>query len=229
MKKIEKIINKYGDKIIYKLPLFNWDSQNLTPYLSLLENLEVMFTRFTQIYLCKNIKLKKRYVDYTVYIWNKKTLKYLKDNGIEEFTTSPELSYEMNKNIFEDNNIQVIIGGKLPMVYTRNCFNHLFGCNGCKKCQRDSKQIKNDDKKLDFEIICNDDYRYILNKTPMLNDYSKVNITSSTNFRYSTLGQSLELVEKSVNCLKKENYYKELKKLDFWKNSYECNLTEGKE
>ena len=229
LKKIEKIINKYGDKIIYKLPLFNWDSQNLTPYLSLLENLEVMFTRFTQIYLCKNIKLKKRYVDYTVYIWNKKTLKYLKDNGIEEFTTSPELSYEMNKNIFEDNNIQVIIGGKLPMVYTRNCFNHLFGCNGCKKCQRDSKQIKNDDKKLDFEIICNDDYRYILNKTPMLNDYSKVNITSSTNFRYSTLGQSLELVEKSVNCLKKENYYKELKKLDFWKNSYECNLTEGKE
>ena len=33
----------------------------------------------------------------------------------------------------------------------------------------------------------------------------------------------------SNQILGDENYYKELKKLDFWKNSYECNLTEGKE
>ena len=94
--------------------MFNWKSQNLLPYLSLLENQEVMFTRFTQLNLCKNIKFKKKYVDYTIYVWNKKTLKYLKDNGIQEFTTSPELSYETNKKIFENDNMQVIIGGKLP-------------------------------------------------------------------------------------------------------------------
>ena len=229
LKNIEKVINKYGNKIIYKLPMFNWKSQNLLPYLSLLENQEVMFTRFTQLHLCKNIKFKKKYVDYTIYVWNKKTLKYLKDNGIQEFTTSPELSYETNKKIFENNNMQVIIGGKLPLVYTRSCFNHLFGCGNCKNNQCNKKDIKNDDKNLNFEILCNDDFRYILNSNPILNDYSKVNTTNNTTFRYSTLGQSIDLIEKSINCFKKENYYEELRKINFWKNSYECNLLEGKE
>lgn len=229
LKDIEKVITKYGNKIIYKLPMFNWKSQNLLPYLSLLENQEVMFTRFTQLNLCKNIKFKKKYVDYTIYVWNKKTLKYLKDNGIQEFTTSPELSYETNKKIFENDNMQVIIGGKLPLVYTRCCFSHLFGCGNCKNNQCNKKNIKNDDKNLDFEILCNDDFRYILNSNPILNDYSKVNITNNTTFRYSTLGQSIDLIEKSINCFKKENYYEELRKINFWKNSYECNLLEGKE
>ncbi len=229
LKNIEKIINRYGDKIIYKLPMFNWESQNLQPYFSLLKNKEVMFTRFTQIYLCNNIKFKKKYVDYTIYVWNKKTLKYLKDNGIQVFTASPELSYEMNKNIFENNNMQVIIGGKLPLVYTRNCFNHLFSCSNCKNNQCNTKKIKNDDKNLDFEILCNDDFRYILNKNPILNNYSKVSITENITFRYSTLGQSLDIIEKSINIFKKENFYDELKKMDFWKNAYECNLMEGKE
>lgn len=229
LKQIEKVISKYGNKIIYKLPMFNWKSKNLMPYLSLLENKEVMFTRFTQLYLCKDIIFKKKYVDYTIYVWNKKTLNYLKDYGIQEFTNSPELSYETNKKIFENNNMQVIIGGKLPLVYTRNCFSHLFGCGNCKNNQCDKKNIKNDDKNLDFEILCNDDYRYILNSNPILNDYSKINITQNTTFRYSTLGQSIELIEKSINCFKKENYYKELKNISFWGNSYECNLLEGKE
>lgn len=229
LKQIENVINKYGNKIIYKLPMFNWKSEKLIPYLSLLENKEVMFTRFTQLYLCKDIIFKKKYVDYTIYAWNKKTLKYLKDYGIKEFTISPELSYETNKNIFENNNMQVIIGGKLPLVYTRNCFSHLFGCGNCKNNQCNKKNIKNDDKNLDFEILCNDDYRYILNINPILNDYSKINITKNTTFRYSTLGQNIELIEESINCFKKENYYKELKNISFWENSYECNLLEGKE
>ena len=229
LKQIEKVISKYGNKIIYKLPVFNWKSENLMPYLSLLENKEIMFTRFTQLYLCKDIIFKKKYVDYTIYVWNKKTLNYLKDYGIQEFTISPELSYETNKKIFGNNNMQVIIGGKLPLVYTRNCFSHLFGCGNCKNNQCNKKNIKNDDKNLNFEILCNDDYRYILNSNPTLNDYSKINITQNTTFRYSTLGQSIELIEKSINCFKKENYYKELKNISFWENSYECNLLEGKE
>ena len=229
LKNIEQVINKYGDRIIYKLPMFNWKSENLLPYLFLLENKEIMFTRYAQLYLCKGIKFKKKYVDYTIYVWNKKTLSYLKDNGIQEFTTSPELSYEINKNIFENNKMQVIIGGKLPLVYTRNCFSHLFGCNNCKNNQCNTKNIKNEDKNLDFEILCNDDFRYILNINPILNDYSKVNITENTTFRYSALRQSIEIIEKSIDCFKKDNYYQELKKNDFWKNSYECNLLEGKE
>ena len=229
LKNIEKVINKFGDKIIYKLPLFNWKSENIIPYLELLRNKEVMFTRFSQIHLCKNITFKKRYTDYTIYIWNKKTLEYLKKNDFNEFTTSPELSYETNKDIFENEEIQVIIGGKLPLVYTRNCFNHLFRCFNCKNNQCNKKNIKNVDKDLNFEILCNDDYRYILNKEPLLNDYSKVNINNNTKFRYMTFGQTNEEINNSIECFKKNNYYKELIQNEFWKNSYECNLFDGKE
>lgn len=229
LKNINSVVKKYDDKIIYKLPLFNWKSEVLSPFLRLLENKEIMFTRFTQIDLCKNINFKKKYTDYTVYIWNKKTLAYLKDNGINEFTISPELSYQTNKNIFENEHIQAVIAGKLPLVYTRNCFEHLFNCKNCKKNQCIKKNIKNEDKNLDFEIFCNDDYRYILNKQPMLNDYSKVVTTDNTNFRYVTFGQDLEVIKESINCFKKSNYYSNLKNNDFWLNSYECNLLEGRE
>ena len=229
LKNIEKVINKFGDKIVYKLPLFNWKSENIIPYLELLKDKEVMFTRFSQIYLCKNITFKKKYTDYTIYIWNKKTLQYLKQNDFKEFTASPELSYETNKDILEKEETQVIVGGKLPLVYTRNCFNHLFGCTNCKNNQCNKKNIKNVDKDLNFEILCNDDYRYILNKDPVLNDYSKVNVSNNTKFRYLTFGQTKEEINNSIECFKKNNYYKELTQNEFWKNSYECNLFEGKE
>lgn len=229
LKNIKQVIKKYGNKIIYKLPMFNWESQDLHPYYLLLENLEVMFTRFTQIYLGKDIKFKKKYTDYTIYVWNKKTLKYLKNNGIEEFTASPELSYETNKNIFQNNNMQVIIGGKPPLVYTRNCFSHLFGCSNCQNNMCKVKKIKNQDKNLDFEVLCNEDYRFVLYKNPILNDYSKVNLNDTTTYRYTTIGQSLDLIEQTVNCLKEFNYYDELKKMDFWNKSYECNLIDSKE
>lgn len=229
LKNIKDIIDEFGDKIIYKLPLFNWKSYNLLPYLNLLENKEVMFTRFTQIYLCKNINFRKKYADYTIYIWNKKALNYLIENNFTEFTASPELSYETNINIFGKSKMQVILCGKLPLVYTRNCFSHLFGCVNCKNSQCIKKPIKNEDKNLNFDVLCNSDYRYILNKEPMLNDYSKINTDDNVDFRYSTYGQSIEEIYDTITYLKKGNYYDELKKLDFWKDSYECNLFEGKE
>ena len=40
---------------------------------------------------------------------------------------------------------------------------------------------------------------------------------------------NLEDIEKSIECFKKTTYYTELKKLDVWKESYECNLLEGKD
>lgn len=229
LKNIEKTINEFGDKLIYKLPLFNWKSEDLLPYLNLLKNKKVMFTRFTQIYICENIEFKRKYVDYTIYVWNKRTLEDLKEKGIDEFTTSPELSYKTNENIFGDEKMQVILGGKLPMVYTRNCFSHMFNCTNCKENQCNKKEITNKDKKMNFEIFCNTDYRYVLNSDPILNDYSKLKVKDNTNYRYITTGQSKEEIKNSVACLKKDNYYTELKKIEFWKNSYECNLFEGKE
>ena len=128
--------------------------------------------------------------------------------------------------IFGKYKYQSVICGKLPLVYTRGCFGHIFGCHCNKTIQKD---IKNVDKNLDFEILCNDDYRYILNSKPMLNDLSKVDIKSNMSFRYVTNNQNIELIKDTIKCLKKENYYKELIKLDYYKDSYECNLMEGKE
>ena len=229
LKGIQKIVDKYSDRIIYKLPLFNWKSEKLDEYIKLLENKEIMFTRFSQIYLCKSMRFKKKLIDYTVYVWNKKTLKYLIDNGIEEFTLSPELSYERNKLIFNDISNQAIIAGRLPLVYTRNCFGHLFGCKNCINNQSKLKEIKNEDKNLDFEIYCNDDYRYILNREPILNDYSKVKLASTTKFRYVVSNETINDLNIYIECFKQKNYYNNLKKYSYWKNSYECNILEGKE
>lgn len=229
LKEIQKIVDKYSDRIIYKLPLFNWKSEKLDEYIKLLENKEIMFTRFSQIYLCKSMRFKKKLIDYTVYVWNKKTLKYLIDNGIEEFTLSPELSYERNKLIFNDISNQAIIAGRLPLVYTRNCFGHLFGCKNCINNQSKLKEIKNEDKNLDFEIYCNDDYRYILNREPILNDYSKVKLASTTKFRYVVSNETINDLNIYIECFKQKNYYNNLKKYSYWKNSYECNILEGKE
>lgn len=226
LKNIKYITKKYKDKIIYKLPLFNWKSENLLPYLKFLNQKEVMFTRFSQLDICKNLKFKKKYCDYTIYIWNKETLMYLKNNGITEFTASPELSYDRNKKIFGINNMQVIIGGQLPLVYTRNCFSHLYGCAGCTK---NKKNISNSDKKMNFEIICNDDYRCIFYKEPILNDYSTVKLNNSTKFRYVALNQNINIIKNVVAKIKEPNYYKKLKNDEYWKNSYQCNLYEGKE
>ena len=229
LKEIDKAINLYGDRIIYKLPLFNWNSDNIEPYLKKLEDKEIMFTRFPQIELTKNIKFKKKYTDYTIYIWNKHTLDYLLDNGINEFTASPELSYERNQYIFSSYPRQVIICGKLPLVYTRNCFSHVFGCKNCHMSQNNLKNIKNEDKNLDFEVLCNSDFRYVLNNNPILNDYTTIDVDDTTLYRYNTIGQSLDIIEETIECLKSENYYKALKDKNYYAYSYECNLIEGKE
>lgn len=228
LKNISNVVEKYGNKIIYKLPLFNWESENIIKYLRLLNEKDVMFTRLSQIYLTQDIIFNKKYIDYTIYVWNKNTLKYLKNIGIEEFTASPELSYVKNKQIFQNERVQVIVGGKIPMVFTRNCFGYILGCSGCLK-NKTTKCIKNEDKNLNFEIACEDDYRMILNQNPILNDYSKVEVSDNTLYRYMTIGQDISLIKKSIQVFKQKNYYNKLIKIDGWKDSYECNLLEGKE
>ena len=228
LKEIDKVISKYNDKIIYKLPIFNWKGIDLSKYYKLLENKEVMFTRFTQIYLCKDIKFKRRLTDYTIYIWNKHTLKYLKENKIDMFTGSYELSFYTNKKIFGRNKYQLILGGKLPMVYTRGCFSHLYKCN-CINNQKDTKNIKNMDKELNFDIYCNDDYRVLTNKERILNNYNKFKDLNNISFRYVSTRDDDSVIKEVIDNLKKDNYYDRLKALDSFKNSYECNLLEGKE
>lgn len=224
MENLEKIVNKYENKIIYKLPLFNWNSDNYNELYKKLYNKEVMFTRISQLEVFKNIKLKKKYIDYSIYVWNKETLNFLREYEVEEFTASPELNFEQNENIFANQKVQYILGGKLPLVYTRSCFKKVFGCQNCNIDLQKAKKIKNISKDLDFEIICKKDYRMILFNRPILNDYSKFNINKNVKFRYITYSQKPKDVKMTIDILKDSNYVEKLLKTDLWKESYENNL-----
>ncbi len=225
-KNIKKIISKYNDKIIYKLPIFNWKSENVHKYLKLLKWKDVMFTRFSQIYISKDIKFKNKFVDYTVYVWNKDTLNFLNKYKISCYTASPELSYEKNISIFNGKEIQFIIGGKLPLIYSRICFSHLFNCSDC--LSKNKKRIKNLNKNMDFEVICSNDNRRIFYEKPMLNNFQRVTPYKKPSFRYVSYGQTLDEIKKSIKLFKSDDYFKTMKKDKMWKNSYENNILENK-
>ena len=228
LKNISMVINKYGNKIIYKLPMFNWSSEDLSKYYNLLSNKKVMFTRLSQIYVTRNIEFEQKLVDYTVYIWNKLSKDYLRKYNIDLFTASPELSYEKNNEIYENDNFQVIVAGKLPLVYTRGCFGHILGCNSCFKDTK--KVIKNEDKSLLFNIKCESDYRMLYYQYPILNNYSKVKYNDKVSYRYVITDETEDEFKETINIFKNSNsYYSDLNNMNYWKNSYECNLLDSRD
>lgn len=224
---IERFVNLFGDRVIYKLPIFNWDSTNLMPYYSLLQDKEVMFTKLSQLFKTDKIAFKKKYVDYTIYIWNKVSLDTLNKFNIDEFSASPELSYERNASIFENENMQFVVGGKLPLVYTRQCFDHIYKCSSCFFNESD-KGINNIDKQMDFKVICQTDHRFIIYNKPILNNFTRFEPQENISYRYVTYGQTVNEIEKSIKLFKSDDYYNQLKNTDTWKDSYECNVLEGR-
>ena len=224
IEEIEKIVKKYNNKIIYKLPLFNWKSKDYIEKYKILEDKEIMFTRLSQLEIFDNIRVKRKYVDYSIYIWNSETLKLLKKYQVEEFTASPELNFVQNNEILKNEMTQYILCGKLPLVYTRNCFKEVFKCINCNKDRDKIKRIRNVSKDLDFEIICKKDYRMVFFNKPILNDYSRFDINDKIKFRYVTYTQNIEEIEKTVKMLKLENYFDNMKKTEEWKESYQNNL-----
>lgn len=228
LKKIDTIRTQLGKDVIYKLPLFNFKSNNLIEYYNKLENMSVMFTRPSQIYETRNIKFNKKYIDYTVYVWNNETLNFYKKYGISEFTASPELSYEKNNKIFKNEKIQYVVAGKLPLVYTRQCFSNLFNCEDCGKNLNYIKEIKNIDKNIKFKIICKEDYRMVISEKPMLNNFQFLNDCGEIGFRYVTTDQSIDEIIASIKILKEENYYENLMKTQIWNKSYEGNVLESR-
>ena len=228
LKKIKEIVNVLGDNVIYKLPLFNFKSIDLNDFYKILENKSVMFTRPSQLYETKNMAFDKKYIDYTIDVWNTETIKFLKEYKIDEITASPELCYEKNREILKDQNIQYIIAGKLPLVYTRQCFSYLFGCNDCEKNRAKVKKMVNLDKNIKFKIICKQDYRMIITDSPMLNNFQYFENCDNINFRYVTTDQSINEIIDTINILKERNYFNILKETDTWKNSYEGNILESR-
>lgn len=228
MKKIKEIVNILGNNVIYKLPLFNFKSIDLIDYYKTLENKSVMFTRPSQLYETKDIIFDKKYIDYTIYVWNTETIKFLEEYKIDEITASPELCYEKNREILKGQNIQYIVAGKLPLVYTRQCFSHLFGCDNCEKHRDKIKEMINIDKNIKFKIICKQDYRMIIADSPMLNNFQCFKNCDDINFRYVTTAQTINEILDTINILKEKDYFNILKKSNTWKNSYEGNILESR-
>lgn len=224
LEEIEEIVKKYEDKIIYKLPLFNWKSFGFVEKYKALEDKDVMFTRLSQLESFDKIRTKRKYVDYSIYIWNSETLKLLKEYGVEEFTASPELNFIQNNKILKNEITQYILCGKLPLVYTRNCFKEVFNCINCNKDREKIKEIRNVSKDLDFEVVCKKDYRMVFFNNPILNNYSKFDINNKMKFRYVAYTQKIEDIEKTVELLKTENYFDNMKNIDEWKEAYQNNL-----
>lgn len=228
MKKIKEIVNVLENNVIYKLPLFNFKSICLIDYYKTLENKSVMFTRPSQLYETKDIIFDKKYIDYTIYVWNTETIKFLEEYKIDEITASPELCYEKNREILKGQNIQYIVAGKLPLVYTRQCFSHLFGCSNCEKNRDKVKEMINIDKNIKFKIICKQDYRMIIADSPMLNNFQYFKNCDDINFRYVTTDQTINEILDTINILKEKDYFNILKNSNTWKNSYEGNILESR-
>ena len=49
-----------------------------------------MFTRPAQLFETKNIEFGRKYIDYTIYVWNAETVKFLREYKIDEITASPD-------------------------------------------------------------------------------------------------------------------------------------------
>lgn len=228
LKMIDNIIGELGNSVIYKLPMFNFESINLNTYLKKLENKSVMFTRPSQLFDTKKIKFEKKYIDYTIYTWNGETIKFLEKYNIDEFTASPELSFEKNREILNGKSIQYIIAGKLPLVYTRQCFSHLFDCKNCLENREVIKEITNIDKNVKFKVICESDYRMIISDKPMLNNFQYFDNCDDINFRYVTTDQNIDEIIETIRLLKDKDYFYKLKNTEIWKNSYEGNILESR-
>ncbi len=216
---IEQVIDVLKDKVIYKLPLFNWENMKLDERYCVLAEKEVMFTRWSQIYESRDINFKKKYIDYTVYVWNDSAVSYLDSMKVAGYTASPELSYESNFSIFGNRETQYIIAGEMPVMYTRMCFSHLYNCKKCNGCFQ-KHNLYNIDKQMDMTILCRDDNRMLINNVPVLNYLNKIQNTNYT-LRYLAYGKTTQQIIETLEMLRSCNYYENMKRHSYWKDSFD--------
>jgi collagenase-like PrtC family protease len=224
LQNMKALLDRYGDKLIYKLPIFDWEN-SLHHYLELFSNKCVMFTRFAQILQFRDLPLKKRYVDYTCHAWNDTTIDWLRKNGIDMFSTMPELSYSQNSHIFRNVPSMYTFAGKLPLVLSRHCFKDILHCTHCGQ----TREVSNDDKQLQMELKCLSDHRRVYFKNPILNDVFHFALSPHQSFRYVVSDESIDEVNDTINIILHENDFCEVLKsrMNLWMRSYESNLYEG--
>lgn len=204
--------------IEFKLPILDFNEQ-INLILVLLQNKQIMITKSTQIQQIKDKVYKKISADYTTNTWNEKSLLFLMENGISCITLHPELSYDdyLKFVSYQGIEFQIIYFGKIPIGYTRACFNEVGFCNS--ECCSNRSEFNNISKGYSLEVVCNNSfgYRYIffvrnvlanakiadnISKRVVLTDFSDYELnkflTSIQNGKCFTKGDEIKIYGRSV-------------------------------
>ena len=65
---------------------------------------------------------------------------------------------------------------------------------------------------------------------PILNNYSKVKYNDKVSYRYVITDETEDEFKETINIFKNSNsYYSDLNNMNYWKNSYECNLLDSRD
>ena len=230
-KDLVKTLEKYDydKRIIYKLPLFDWDSKGIDKYLQVLEGKKIMLTRWSHLDSIKNKSFSEIHCDYTLNCWNYNSIEELQKYKIDRLTGSPELSVKENVKLVKKSNVklEVIFAGKIPLMYSRHCFRDVLMCNT--KCM-EHKYILDIDKGLEYDLHCTGSHRELFYRNPILGQVNKtineeeLDIT----FRYITRFDDIKDVEKTVEImLHSKNYYNSLITNRMWRNNYFGNWMES--
>lgn len=209
---------EFNSRVSFKLPFFNFENVDIEKCCKKFRNRAIVFTKFSQVLSLKSLNLKKRICDYLVPVWNTYTKKFLLSLGIDEFCCSPELSDEKNRELFSDVGHVFLLAGAPACAFTRICFKNGFVCQDC---NAQLKTIENIDNGMTFIIKCHADYRTVHYKRKILNCFD--NTYSNESFRYVCLDETYEQIEENVKIFAHENYFKEIKNNDCWRDSF-CSL-----
>lgn len=144
--------------IVFRLPVLDF-SGSLNKIAQMLSGRKVMITRLSQIKFIEKYHYCMASADYTVNAWNDSAMQFLKENNISQVTVHPELSLDYSLNILKNAELtpSVIMYGRIPLGFTRACFNELKICY--QSCQEKIK-MRNVMKGYEIEISCENQFGY---------------------------------------------------------------------
>lgn len=145
--------------VIYKLPILDFN-HILEDVLPLLRGKHVLISRPSQMMWADRYGFSAVSADYTVSIWNTYAAEILKAHGIMSFTAHPELSAEYSALLSNRSGLScsIIECGKIPLGFTRACFEEVGLCDG--NCADSAFSLENIAKGYNIEIKCDNDFGY---------------------------------------------------------------------
>lgn len=202
---LEKVLAEDStDSIIYRLPLLDFTDSH-EKILPALHNKFVMITRPMHLLYKEKYVFKKIFADYTLNVWNSATLAVLKNFDVEMFVAHPELALAESENFAQNANISVgvVYAGKIPLGYTRACFQEMNLCDG--NCCNSTFELENVTKSYKLQILCNADlgYRTIFSSTMNIAGTDTRSCKKIYNFSQLTFDEIQSLLTAKLNDFSK--------------------------